>query len=214
MFRRFTNPNQSGVRVERRADNLAVIQGYAAVFYRSGDEGTEYEMWEDFRERIMPGAFDRALRERHDAKALFNHDSNFLLGRVGARTVRLSVDDRGLKYEIDAPDTQAGRDTVTSIERGDVPGSSFSFSVHPRGRVSWIEEDGATIRQVEDLDLFDIGPVVFPAYEGTTTSIRSEEREAMERELTAWRKQAVKPDAVAVRLRIVEKADAILAGVK
>src|SRR5688572_16918348 len=66
----------------------------------------------------------------HDARALFNHDPNMLLGRAGAGTLRLSTDARGLRYEIDIPDTTVGRDVATSIARGDLAGSSFAFSIN------------------------------------------------------------------------------------
>jgi HK97 family phage prohead protease len=128
-------------------------------------------MFDDLHERILPGTFDRAIRDSHDVRALANHDKNQLLGRTSSGTCRLSVDEIGLRYEIDLPDTQAGRDVGTSIQRGDLDGSSFSFVPT---RVSWVEEGRLMIRQVEDVDLYDVGPVTFPAYAGTSSGLRSE----------------------------------------
>lgn len=196
-----TPMQRSGVKVSRREEKFPVIDGYAAVFYRADDPGTVYQLWEDFHERIMPGAFDRAIKEAHDARGLFNHDRNMLLGRVSSGTLRLSVDAIGLKYEIDAADTQAGRDTVTSIDRGDLSGSSFAFIP---SRTVWVEEGDILIRQVEDLDLYDVGPVTFPAYQSTTTSLRSAQREEVEREVAEWRASRVTPDEIAVRQRMVQ----------
>lgn len=85
-------------------------------------------MW-GFREIIKPGAFDSVLTD--DVRALFNHDPNFILGRSASGTLQLSLDDRGLKYDIDAPDTQTIRDLVLApMLRGDISQSSL-HSVSP-----------------------------------------------------------------------------------
>lgn len=207
--RRFLSSASAPVKVRSRADGGKTIEGYGAVFYSGSDAGTEYELanWGGYRilERIMPGAFDRAIREKDDARGLFNHNPSFLLGRVSAGTMRLSVDERGLKYEIDVPDTQMGRDTVISIERGDLSGSSFAFT--PR-RTVWIEEQDRDIRQIEDLELFDTGPVTYPAYEATTTGVRSADLAPLKTEWEGWRQhrsiELFTADAVAVRARMVE----------
>lgn len=148
------------------------ISGYAAVFYRKDDPGTEFQLFRGLTERIMPGAFDRALKEKQNVAGLFNHDDSKLLGRVASGTLRLSVDNVGLRYDIDVADTSDGRDLLELISRGDVTGSSFSFRVKSETfRDS--EGDGDEIREVNDVDLFDVGPVVFPAYEATTAGLRS-----------------------------------------
>jgi HK97 family phage prohead protease len=101
------------IKVETRDDGRQMVTGYAAVFHRNDDPGTQYSLAKDFVERIAPSAFNRALADKHDARALFNHDPNHVLGRVGAGTLRLSVDNVGLRYEIDLPDTTTG--TVRSL---------------------------------------------------------------------------------------------------
>lgn len=169
MDRRY-NPHAE-CRVITREDGTRAITGYAAVFYRADDPGTEFELWEGMNERIMPKTFDRALKERDDVRALFNHDSNQVLGRSTSDTLKLSTDAKGLKYEIDLPDTQVANDLAVSIERGDITGSSFSFSVSDE---DFKKRDGGHIREIRGVDpLFDVGPVTFPAYESTTTGIRS-----------------------------------------
>lgn len=202
--RRFT-PHAT-VAVETREDGGRVIAGYGAVFYSPEDRGTEYQLFPDLWERIAPTAFNRALDERQDVRGLFNHDTNQVLGRTAAGTMRLTADQRGLRYEIDSPDTQTGRDTATVIRRGDVTGSSFSFRV--RGQSFEDRDDGVTIRTITDVDLYDLGPVVFPAYEATTTGLRSGDaadalvaRDAWRAEQAARRREA---EAVAVRARILE----------
>lgn len=197
MERRMTEGGE--VRIEER-DGKKMIAGYGAVFHREGEAGTEYKMFPDLVERIATGAFDRALREKHDAAGLFNHDPNMLLGRTSAGTMRLSVDERGLRYEIDLPDTQVGRDVATSIARRDVKGSSFAFRVVKQ---RFEERKGQPdLRVIEDLDLYDTGPVVFPAYGGTTTGLRSDEPQEAQIAHGLWKADR-QAEAVAVRLRTI-----------
>jgi HK97 family phage prohead protease len=191
------------------------ITGYAAVFYNSADAGTQYELWSDLVERIMPGAFDRALRE-DDVRALFNHDPSLLLGRTEPGTLKLAVDAVGLRYEIDPPATQLGRDVAESIKRGDLSGSSFSFIADA---VTWRKQaDAPTVREVVSVRLFDVGPVTFPAYTATSAQARSgqwpgtsgqQDREALLAERDAWLAQAQKlspreKDAIAAAARCAE----------
>lgn len=161
------------VEVREAKSGPGTIVGHAAVYFVPGDEGTRYMIWDDIEERIARGAFDRALREKQDVRALFNHDASLVLGRTASGTARLTLDDVGLRYEVDAPDTQVGRDTVTSVRRGDVTGSSFGFSVR-KETVTRETRDGRTyyIRTLEDVDLYDVSPVTFPAYEGTDAGAR------------------------------------------
>ena len=184
MERRHTT---SGLAVTTREDGPSRIEGYGAVFHRADDAGTQYELFDGAVERIGRGAFDRAIDEGHDVRGLFNHDSNQILGRTQAGTMRLSVDDVGLKYSIDLPDTQLARDVIESIERGDISGSSFAFVPT---KVEWSEgrDNGPDVRTIQDLQLFDAGPVTFPAYEAATTGIRAEgEIEEIKASREAWR---------------------------
>lgn len=200
--RRFVENRSAGVRVSKRENGASVIEGYAAVFYREGDPGTEFALWDDLIERIMPGAFDRAIREGDDVRGLFNHSPSEVLGRSVAKTLRLSVDQIGLRYEIDLPDTQRARDVAVSIERGDISGSSFAFASE---RIVWVQEEKRMIRQVESVRLFDVGPVTYPAYEGTSTGVRSSDVEVIRREANAFRaERSREADAVALRMREIE----------
>jgi len=136
--------------------------------------------WGRFRETIKPGAATKALsRPDADIRALFNHDSNFVLGRsVGSHTLTLTETDEGVEMEVVPPDTQMVRDFVIApIERGDVDGMSFSFDVPPDGD-SWEEdEEGRMVRTITEISkLYDVGPVTFPAYTDTTAAMRSLDR--------------------------------------
>jgi HK97 family phage prohead protease len=170
--RRFISSKKVQLR-ERPDGALPAIHGYAAVFHRDGDPGTEFAMWPGAVERIKPGAFDRAIGS-DDVRALYNHNPSQVLGRASAGTLRLSVDAVGLRYEIDPPDTQLARDLVESIRRGDVTGSSFAFM--PRGEAGTVRaagENGVTYYDRTDVELFDVGPVTYPAYGAADSAVRA-----------------------------------------
>lgn len=202
------NRTQSGLKVTRAADKAVTITGYAAVFYRAGDSGTEFEIFDDLVERILPGAFDKALVE-DDVRGLVNHSVGSLIGRTKNNTLKLSVDSIGLRYEITVPDTQAGRDVVTSIERGDLDGSSFGFGVWgKRGKVTWAEEvrNGrrVDVREIREVELFDVGPVTFPAYASTTATRDACSSIVEERRLLRERQSKHQAEVVAVLSRAAE----------
>ena len=146
-----------------------MLIGYAARF----------NTWSDdlggFKERIRPGAFKNALMSS-DVRALYNHDTNQLpLGR-SPKTLRLSEDTKGLKVEIDLPDTQQAKDLMTSIKRGDVSQMSFGFTVAENGD-EWKEKDGVVKRTISEMkELFDVSPVVYPAYSSTKIAVRTAEK--------------------------------------
>ena len=207
---RFTQHNAKP-RASKRADGGMMISGYAAVFYRATDPGTEYDMGYGIRERIAPTAFNRALREKQDVVCRFDHEET--LGRSSSGTLRMKVDEIGLFYEVDVPDTQCGRDTAVLLERGDIPGSSFCFRAT---QVTWIDQGETQIREVQDCDIFDCGPVVFPAYAATTAGVARAANDdgtaLVKAELEQWRsaQQAAnrsEADEVAMRLALVALDD-------
>lgn len=153
------------IRAEKRAEGEGdLIVGHAAVFNSPTDIGG----W--FEEEIMPGAFAAAERGDDDVRGLFNHNPDLILGRNSAGTLRLEQDKQGLAYEIDPPDTGAGRDVLVSIERKDITGSSFGFRAI---RQEWIEREGKLdLRRIHEVELFDVSPVTFPAFKDTDVSKR------------------------------------------
>lgn len=159
----------------RELDNgQTVIEGYAAVFYQPGNSDTEFELRKRPRmvERVANTAFDRLLGETHDVRGLFNHDPNHLLGRTTAGTMTLSKDERGLRYAITLDTEQEShRDLRRRVQRGDLTGSSFGFNIR---KDHWERSDGLDVRNILDVELFDVGPVTFPAYAATTAAARSE----------------------------------------
>ncbi len=152
------------------------IQGYAAVFNQVA------EIWPGFREVIRPGAFARAIEEGADVRALFNHDPNFVLGRRGSGTLAVNEDEHGLRYVVQPPAAQWAVDLQETIGRGDVNQSSFAF-VARLERWTQDAENGFSLRELLDVDLIDVSPVTYPAYEGTSVGLRSAvgAREAWER---------------------------------
>jgi HK97 family phage prohead protease len=154
------------VRELRADDDTRRIVGYAAVFDSDADLGF-------FEERIAFGAFSRAIDEDQDVRALWNHDANYVLGRTKSKTLTMAEDKVGLRIEIDPPDTQTARDFVESIRRGDVDQMSFAFRAV---KESWTEREGELpLRELHDVDLFDVSPVTYPAYEATSVGVRSAE---------------------------------------
>jgi HK97 family phage prohead protease len=156
--------------LEMRGDGQT-IAGYAAVFNSETDIGGM------FREKIAPGAFDATMKG--DVRALWNHDTNHVLGRTKAGTLRLSVDKRGLAVEIDLPDTQAARDLRENMRLGNVDGMSFGFRVTKQ---EWDETGATPLRTIQEVELFEVSAVTFPAYEDTEIALRSLNDERSERE--------------------------------
>src|SRR5262249_36433694 len=98
----------------RSTTNGTSLTGIAARY------GVEAEIAKQFLERIEPGAFKRALREKQDVRHLINHDPNLVLGRTKAGTTVLSEDNSGLKFTTTLPQTSYAKDLAESIKRGDI----------------------------------------------------------------------------------------------
>jgi len=182
---------------ELRIKNLEekrYIEGHAAVF----------DSWSEtlggifpFKEKVRKGAFSQTI-EKDDIRALFNHDPNYVLGRNKAGTLELKEDETGLYVRIIPPDTQAARDIITSIERGDINQMSFGFTVEEE---KWDTVEGIDVRELRKVKLFDVSPVTFPAYPSTDVGVRAMEsyenyraevRNKEERENKAAEKAAAK----------------------
>lgn len=179
-------------RVELRDGEQPVASGHASVFDRQS------ENLGGFTEFIGRGAFDNT--DFSDVRGLLNHDPSLLLGRTTSGTVRLEVDDVGLRYEIDLPDTQTGRDLRVLMERGDITQSSFAFYIARDGS-TWDEDEdsGALVRTITDISrVVDVSPVTYPAYPDTQVGLR---------ELRAW--QDAKATAQAEVQRLVREEMAL-----
>ena len=144
------------------------IEGYGSVFNeRSLDLG-------GFVEMIAPGAFDGVI-ERSDVKCYLDHNPEkgiLARSRNGKGSLSLVVDEKGLRYEFDAPHTNLGDEVVEGLKRGDYSQSSFAFTVDDE---VWTKEaDGTYLRTITKIGgLYDVSIVANPAYEGTSVALRS-----------------------------------------
>lgn len=138
------------------------VEGYASVFEkRSGNLG-------GFVERVKPTAFNKTIQEA-DVRALWNHDPQYVLGRTGARTLELSIDQSGLYYRSLLPNTSYAKDLAALLERRDVRESSFTFF---NVQDSWdLTEEGYPQRSLIEVGLIDVAPVTFPAYPDATSGV-------------------------------------------
>ena len=115
----------------------------------------------------------------HFSAELPDGSGRFLLNPRGLLWSEVGTDDIGMRYSVEIPDTTLGRDLQVLIARGDVFGSSFAFAIAGKDGESWSEEDGQAVRYVHEVDgVYDVSPVLSPAYEDATASVvvRSYER--------------------------------------
>lgn len=152
------------------------IEGYALKFNTlSKDLG-------GFREIISPEAL--ANTDLSDVRCLVDHDFSEVLGRTAAQTLELAVDNVGLHFRCQLPNTSYANDLYESINRGDINECSFGFVVKDDSQ-TWTQQDGTYIRSLDSIDeLYEISIVSIPAYEGTDAVVaqRSLERVINERE--------------------------------
>ena len=148
----------------RKEDEAKKIFGYAALFDDPADEIN------GFIERISPGAFKDAIKNS-DTRALVNHNSEKVLGRLQSKTLKLKEDEKGLYYEVDPPNTTYANDLLESLARGDIDQSSFQFTVE---KEEWDESGDVPVRTIVKVaELFDISPVTFPWYKNTLAGVKS-----------------------------------------
>jgi|TARA_Y100000289_G_scaffold28305_1_gene27905 hypothetical protein len=148
----------------RDEDEGRVVTGYAAVF----DESTRIG---EVDEVISRDAFSDSLND--DVVALFNHDMNMVLARStgGEGTLRMEIDEKGLKYTFRLGNQTYARDLEESIARGDIKGSSFAFTV--REDQYERQDNGRYLRRIEKIGrLIDVSVVSVPAYPQTSVAMR------------------------------------------
>jgi HK97 family phage prohead protease len=172
-------------RMEVREDGGDLyIEGYFAVF------NSVYELWPGATESIAPGAFDDSVSD--DVRALYNHNTDLVLGRTSAGTMEIKQDSRGLwgRIRINRDDSDA-MNAYARIQRGDITGCSFGFDI--ADQETEYREDGTvhwTIKRVSPL--YEISPCTFPAYQDTTVSARKHDLEEIKRKRTeAWKHRAM-----------------------
>lgn len=163
------------------------LEGYAAVF----DQPAHIDSWEgNFYEQIARGAFKRTLNARKPVLQ-FDHGQDVRTGSVPIGAIReIHEDDHGLFVRAELFDNDLVLPIRQAIAGGAIDGMSFRFRVVDD---RWTErDDGTRLRTIREVELFELGPVVFPAYQGTSVGVRSMlahlpegERVALIRELAA-----------------------------
>ena len=161
----------NGIVIERNYDESRHVEGYAIVFDSlSVDLG--------FYETIERGAITQELLDNSDVFALLNHDDDKVLARSnkGVGSLKLTLDERGLKYEFDAADTQLGNDLLEYLKRGEISTSSFAFALNYNDpdAETWERKNGKNYRTIHKIAyLHDVSPVWNAAYAATSVSQRS-----------------------------------------
>lgn len=124
----------SDLRVREAPEGQAAsrtITGYAILFGVPSEPLYDYED-EEAREVIAPGAVTKELLDGCDIKMTMFHDRQLILARSknGAGTLTYGVDDKGVYFEFEAPNTVDGDKALELVRRGDISGCSFAFSTH------------------------------------------------------------------------------------
>jgi uncharacterized protein len=156
-----------------------IIEGYFALYE------SETELFEGSYEIITKGAFDNTLN--NDIRALWNHNTQYVLGRNRSGTLELKADDKGLFATVKLPKTQYAQDLYELVQRGDVDQCSFGFNILGED----LEElaSGGYRWRINEIDLHEVSVVTFPAYENTTVSARTKQiEEIKERKIEEKRK--------------------------
>jgi Escherichia/Staphylococcus phage prohead protease len=155
----------------RATKDSRTITGYAAIYNSdSQDLG-------GFIESIKPGAFTRSLQDNPQITALVDHEFQQILGRTDESTLRLAEDDKGLRFEIDLPNTRYADDLLANILHRNIKGMSFGFK--PSETVDrWYNADGVVRRDLLDIALVEITATSIPAYDDTAVSISTRDKAA------------------------------------
>ncbi|WP_431856611.1 HK97 family phage prohead protease [Azospirillum sp.] len=180
------------VDIEMRAvdDTARTLQGYAAAF----NVKTKIRSWSgEFEEVLEPACFADTLAKQADVRALVEHDYRSLLARTSAGNLVLEEDARGLKFSMNLPDTQLGRDTYENVRVRNYTGMSFGFM--PLKMKQDFDERGRLVRvSHQSVDLREITITSMPAYPKTSVAIRS----------LITRSASLLPGSLDLRLRIAK----------
>lgn len=157
--------------IEVRADDETKVvhfRGHAAVF----NQMTEIAgLW---REQIAPGTFKKTLKDGADVRFLWNHNPETVMARTKSGNLKLAEDKAGLdtRADLDSSDWDVQR-ILPKLKRGDVTQMSFAFRAITSEWNEEPEDKGLPIRTIKEVQLFDVSPVTYPAYEGTDAELVS-----------------------------------------
>lgn len=164
------------VRATEGSNGEKIITGRPIVYEAKTDLGY-------FDEVIARGALDGA--DMKDVRFLVNHDTSMIpLARSrrnnGNSTMKLSTDFDGMNIDfvkLDVENNSDARALYSAVQRGDITGMSFMFSIDAQ---EWLDLDSEhpTKRITKIGRVVEVSAVTFPAYDATEISARS--REALE----------------------------------
>ncbi|WP_342419854.1 HK97 family phage prohead protease [Paenibacillus sp. FSL H8-0168] len=151
--------------------------------------GLRFNVWSQdlggFIEQIDPGSLDEA--DMTDVRCLIDHETGKILGRTTSGTLALTVDEFGLRYDVDPPDTSYADDLIKVMKRGDINQSSFGFRVdYENDGDEWVYDSNTgiykrTIRKIKRI--FDVSVVTYPAYTQAESLVSNRSQESYEHEL-------------------------------
>lgn len=184
------------LRDAEEGENMQTISGYAATFNSPTDMGY-------YVEKIDPAAFNKA--DLSDVVSCFNHQLESLLSRNTGNEgdLVLSVDEIGLRYEFKAKN-ECAQECAKNIQLGFVKGSSFVFVAdNENTEYDQVQPDGSKmdVRTILGIKkVYELGPVVFPAYEDTTAESIERSKEFRAKFEAARPKKIVEPTGIELRL--------------
>lgn len=187
--RKFTRAFEGEHFQPRAVEGTRRIEGYAIVFNQRSVFVTDWNLWKRVIEIIAPTAINDDLLKRSDVIATVEHDSRRLLARSlnGKGTLKLSIDETGLKYSFECPDTADGNFVYEHVKRGNITGSSFMYvNKDDERNVTYTKETDENgkeqiIRTVNTIDkLLDVAVVMRPAYPASSVEARAEEMKELE----------------------------------
>jgi HK97 family phage prohead protease len=187
--RKFTGAFEGEHFQPRAVEGTRRIEGYAIVFNQRSVFVTDWNLWKRVIEIIAPTAINDDLLKRSDVIATVEHDSRRLLARSlnGKGTLELSIDETGLKYSFECPDTADGNFVYEHVKRGNITGSSFMYvNKDDECNVTYTKETDENgkeqiIRTVNTIDkLLDVAVVMRPAYPASSVEARAEEMKELE----------------------------------
>ena len=155
-------------------ENSRIVEGYAIVFNQPSRKLFDKASKKVFTETIDPRAVTKLFLDDQDIKMLYNHSNDMLMARstYGFGTLSYEIDDYGVKYRFEMPNTSLGNDVLELIRRGDVWGCSFAFTYAKDG-IRDEKKNGQNFRTVIQMaSISDFSIVVDPAYVGTYVSTR------------------------------------------
>jgi uncharacterized protein len=196
MEKRFLNIADADLHVRTKTDeatNKRYLEGYGAVMNHKSKIIYEYidseREFRQFFETIETGAFDEVLEaiadKRADCVMTLNHRLDQIMGRTKSGTLTLTVDEKGLFFRCELPNTQLGNDTYEMISRGDYFECSFSFGIQNENQRWEKDEQGIWVRTIKKISrLTDVCVCSFQgAYSETDISVAERAIKEMEKEM-------------------------------